>query len=108
MTFKTEYLTPYELAAQEDRCAPRKRVRIPATLRGSASKGFTVVVTDISVAGFSCEAVSGLHPQDICWLTLPGLAGLQAEIIWNTGAMIGCAFSNLMNAAVLDSVIARS
>lgn len=107
MTFKTDYMTPYEAAAMEDRCSPRVRLRMPATLRGSGSAGFSVMVTDLSIAGFSCEAVTSMRPGNICWLSLPGLAGLQASVVWNNGIIVGCSFANLMSQAVLDSVIKR-
>jgi hypothetical protein len=112
MTYTSTYLSPnplniYGKTGLEDRCTPRKMVRIPATLRSSGAKGFPIIVTDISIAGFGCEAVSSMHPRDLCWLTLPGLTGLQAEIIWNNGITVGCAFSNLMNEAVLRNVLSR-
>jgi hypothetical protein len=95
MSQTTDVHTRYALAAQEDRCAPRIRLRIPATLRGSG-------------AGFACEAVTGIPKGSICWLTLPGMAGLQSEVIWNNGLMVGCAFANLMNGAVLESIVSRN
>lgn len=98
---------PYMRAAQEDRCAPRIALKMPAMLRPSGAHGFQVVVTDLSLGGFSCEAVTGMRPGALCWLTLPGLSGLQAEVAWNDGVRVGCAFANLMNAAVLDNLVAR-
>lgn len=103
----TRMLARYDTAAQEDRCAPRVSVRIPATLRPSGERGFSVTVLDISIAGFSCEALTGAHPGTLCWLTLPGLQGQQAEVMWNNGQVVGCAFDQLLNQAVLDLVIAR-
>jgi PilZ domain len=97
----------YAVAAQEDRCAPRTKLQIPATLRPSGDKGFSTVVHDLSLGGFSCEAVTGMRPGALCWLTLPGLAALQAEVAWNNGAMVGCAFANLLNPAVHDAILAR-
>jgi hypothetical protein len=107
MTINTDIRDPYALAAQEDRCAQRHSVRIEASLRPSGDRGFPVVVHDISVAGFSCEAVTGMPVGSLCWLTLPGLTGQQAEVIWNTGHMVGCAFANLLSPVVLDLVVAR-
>jgi len=97
----------YALAAQEDRCAPRTRIAIPAMLRASGDRPFATVVKDLSLGGFSCEAVTSLRSGAICWLTLPGLMALQAEVIWNHQGMIGCAFANLLNPAVHDALIAR-
>jgi len=97
----------YARAAQEDRCAPRLRLRIPAALRPSGSSGFATNVVDLSLGGFACQAVTGMQPGTMCWLTLPGLSALQAEIVWNDGGMVGCAFAQLLNPAVLDSIIAK-
>lgn len=107
MSSFTRMLARYDVAAQEDRCAPRFRVNIPSTLRPSASRSFPVVVTDISISGFSCQAVTGMHPGALCWLNLPGLQGQQAEVIWNNGQVVGCAFETLLNQAVLDLIISR-
>ncbi len=97
----------YAIAAQEDRCAPRMRLTIPASLRPSGDKGFATTVHDLSLGGFSCEALSRMRPGALCWITLPGLAALQAEVIWNHNGMVGCAFANLLNPAVFEAVVAR-
>ncbi|RDV07665.1 PilZ domain-containing protein [Sphingorhabdus pulchriflava] len=97
----------YDSAALEDRCAPRIKIRIPALLRQSGNTGFAVVVTDLSIAGFQCEALTGMPAGARCWLALPGLSPIQAELIWNNGRAVGCAFTNLLNEAVLDSILKR-
>ena len=97
--------TAYRIIAQEDRCAPRTLLRLNSKLRASGEQGFDVVVYDLSIGGFSCDAVTGMRPGAICWLTLPGLAALQAEVIWNDGQRVGCAFANLMNEAVLKTIL---
>jgi hypothetical protein len=91
----------------EDRCAPRVRTDIPALIRVAGGQKIHVAVRDLAIAGFSCEVVMGSRPGTLCWLTLPGLAAQEAEIVWNSGHMVGCAFRNLLNRAVLDSVLAR-
>ncbi len=110
MTVITKTFFPhaaYAAAAMEDRSGPRQAVRIPATLRRSGDRPFNIRVKDISVSGFSCEAVSSMRAGALCWLNLPGLSGLQAEVVRNDGAIIGCAFANLLNQAVLDRILAR-
>jgi PilZ domain len=97
----------YAVAAQEDRCAPRTALSIPSTLRPSGDKGFATTVHDLSLGGFSCEALSRMRPGALCWLTLPGLSALQAEVIWNHNGMVGCAFASLLNPAVFQSVLDR-
>ncbi len=98
----------YAKSAMEDRCGPRVYVKIAATLRRSGDRPFTVVLRDISVAGFSCEAVTSMHPSARCWLNLPGLEGQLSEVVRNDGAIVACAFSNLLSQAVLDRILAKN
>ena len=95
----------YGRAAQEDRSAPRFRAEIPATLRPSGSSGFATRVTDLSLSGFACQAVTGMHTGALCWLSIGPCKGLQAEVVWNDGATVGCAFATLLNPAVLDAIV---
>lgn len=97
----------YAHAAMEDRCAERHAVRIGAALRPSGDQRFSVLVRDLSIAGFSAEAVTRVPPGNLCWLYLPGLEGIQSEMVWNTGHMVGCAFSNLLSPFVLDRILSE-
>jgi PilZ domain len=97
----------YEDAAQEDRSAPRVKLKIPAQMRPSGSPAFAVIVRDLSLSGVACEALTGMSAGTRVWLTLPGLAALQAKIVWNDGTMVGCEFDNLLNLAVMENVLAR-
>ena len=96
---------PYALAAEEDRCAVRHRVAVPAKMRFSGCSSFATKVTDLSLAGFACDALVQAHPGTRCWLTLPGLVPLEAEVVHRSNLGIGCAFHNMLNAAVLDRFI---
>ena len=97
----------YAIAAQEDRCAPRTKISIPSSLRASGSKGFQTVVRDLSVSGFSATALNRLHPGTVCWLTLPGLESMQAQVIWWENGMVGCAFQSLLSPIIHDNILAR-
>ena len=105
-TMGTSFLR-YEDAAQEDRSAPRIRLKIPAQMRPSGSPAFSVIVRDLSLSGVACEALTGMSAGTRVWLTLPGLAALQAKIVWNDGTIVGCEFDNLLNLAVMENVLAR-
>jgi len=98
---------PYLSAAQEDRCAPRTRISIPATLRPSGARGFQTVVHDLSISGFSAMAISPIHSGTVCWLTLPGLESQQAKVIWWANGLVGCAFENLLSPIIHDNLLAR-
>lgn len=97
----------YELAAQEDRCAPRTRLAIPAQLRASGGRAFHTVVHDLSISGFSASAINRMHPGQLCWITLPGLESLQAEVVWWDNSIVGCAFAQLLSPIVHDNILAR-
>lgn len=97
----------YAEAALEDRSAERQKVLIYAILRLSCSKKFAAIVKDISLSGFSAEAFTGQPVGDRIWLTVPGMRPLEAEIARNDGTTIGCAFTNLLNPAVLGNLVAR-
>lgn len=97
----------YAVAAQEDRSAPRTRIAIPASLRASGARSIQTVVHDLSLSGFSCLAINRMHPGTVCWLQLPGLESLQAEVIWWNNSLVGCAFQNLLSPIVHDNLIAR-
>ncbi|AKM06672.1 PilZ domain-containing protein [Pelagerythrobacter marensis] len=97
----------YSIAAQEDRCAPRTKLTIPAQLRVSGNHAFQTVVHDLSVSGFSAAAINRLHPGQLCWLTLPGLGALQAEVIWWDNCQVGCSFAELLSPVVHDNIVAR-
>ena len=105
--FKPQKFLRYEDAAQEDRSAPRVRLNIPATMRPSGSPGFAVVVRDLSLSGVACEALTGMAAGTRIWLTLPGLAAIQAKIVWNDGTIVGCEFDTLLNVAVMENILAR-
>lgn len=91
----------------EDRCARRFEIKIPARLRPSGASSFVVQVNNISVAGFSCDAVTSMPRGSLCWLMLPGLSGLQSEVSWNERGQLGCAFSTLMSPVVLEHLVRR-
>ena len=97
----------YAIASQEDRSAPRSRVTIPGNLRPSGSRGFQTQIKDLSLGGFSATAINRMHPGTVCWLTLPGLESLQAEVVWWENGVVGCAFSQLLSPIVHDNLLAR-
>ena len=98
----------YARHAQEDRCAPRTLVSIPAALRLSGGRSFQTMVRDLSTAGFSAAAINRIAPGTVCWLKLPGIEALQSEVAWWDNSVVGAGFAQLLNAIVLADVIARA
>ncbi|QYU70205.1 PilZ domain-containing protein [Leptolyngbya sp. 15MV] len=97
----------YHMAAQEDRCSPRTRLTIPAQLRPSGGRAFQTVVHDLSISGFSAAAISRMHDGQLCWITLPGLESLQAQVVWWDNSIVGCAFEQLLSPIVHDNILQR-
>ena len=95
----------YALAAQEDRCSPRTKLQIPAQLRASGGRAFQTVVHDLSISGFSGSSINRMHVGQICWLTLPNMGSLQAEVIWWENCIAGCAFHELLSPIVHENVL---
>lgn len=97
----------YSEIALEDRSAIRQAVHIPAILRPSCSRKFSISVKNISLSGFAAEAFTGQPVGTRIWLTIPGMSPLEAEIVRNDRTTVACAFTNLLNPAVLDNLVAR-
>ena len=97
---------PSVQAAQEDRCAPRFVLNIPAMLRPSGASPFATNMIDLSISGFAVQAVTGMRVGSLCWLSVGPFKGLQAEVVGNDGQVIGCSFSNLLNPAVFNTIAA--
>jgi hypothetical protein len=97
----------YVIAAQEDRSAPRSKISIPAALRPSGARGFQTVVHDLSLSGFSAMAINRLNPGTLCWLMLPGMESMEAEVIWWNNSLVGCAFHQLLNPIIHDNILER-
>ena len=105
MNFSTH--AAYEDAVQEDRCAPRTKIAIPAQMRVSGARAFKTVVHDLSIAGFSASAIGRLQPDQICWLTLPDMQSIQGRVVWWDRSIAGAAFDDMIDPAVLDNLITR-
>ena len=96
----------YFAAAQEDRCAPRARVAIPAVLRLTGAPGFKTIVHDLSLSGFCSAVVGPVSPGSLCWLTLPRHAAMPAQVVWWNNGLAGCAFQHLLAPGVYDGLLA--
>ncbi len=97
----------YAEAAQENRCAPRTKLAIPAQLEVGEGRAFKTVVHDLSLAGFSASSIARLHAEQGCWLTLPGLQAIPARIVWWDRSIAGAAFENMIEPGMLEDLIAR-
>lgn len=86
---------------------PRAPFRIAAMLRDRSSNKFQVHLVDLSTSGFQAEAHPSLDPGAIVWLTIPGMQGLEATVMWRKRAVIGCKFNQPLHPAVFDHLTRR-
>lgn len=96
------------VAGSENRRALRKPVRLKARLRERGTSKFLIDVVDLSTTGFRCETSFTLYEGHVVWLTLPGLAGLEATVQWRNRYVYGFAFNRPLHPAVFDHIVALS
>ncbi len=87
---------------REARRADRFPLLIKAALREPGATRFSVDVRDLSVSGFRCETSFTLEIGARVWLTIPGLAPLEAQTMWHDKYVYGFAFTAPLHPAVLD------
>ncbi|HEU0066236.1 MAG TPA: pilus assembly protein PilZ [Sphingomonas sp.] len=99
---------PFAQASEDNRTALRKSVKMRAHLRDRGQTRFEIDVLDLSALGFRAETGFGLWPGTIVWLTLPGLAPMEAVVAWRDKFKYGCAFAKPLHPAVLEHIVALS
>ncbi|MGN6279071.1 MAG: PilZ domain-containing protein [Sphingomonas sp.] len=90
----------------DHRHALRKAVRLTGQLRDRGAAKFSVDIVDLSVTGFRAETTARLYEGALVWLTLPGMAGLEAKVAWVDNTYCGCAFTQSLHPAVFERIVA--
>lgn len=91
----------------DGRRAERLNIFMKASLRESGCTKFDVQVLDMSISGIRFETAYSIAPSTRVWLTIPGLAGLEAIIAWQDRYRYGCYFVTPLHVAVFDHIIAQ-
>lgn len=92
--------------SDDSRRSLRKAVKMRAHLRDRGTTRFEIEVVDLSTTGFRAQTSFTLWPGTTVWLTLPGLAGLEAVVAWRDKFRYGCAFTKPLHPAVFDHIVA--
>lgn len=71
------------------------------------TKRATVKLRDISQFGARVAGIFLVHEGDHFYLTLPGLAPIEARVAWVAEFEFGCEFAHPLNPAILDAIVAR-
>jgi hypothetical protein len=64
-----------------------------------------VIIEDLSLSRFAAKALTAMEPGTRAWITVAGLSPLQSCVEWNDSSGVGRGFDNLLNNAVLDSIL---
>jgi hypothetical protein len=91
-------------ANRDSRRAERIDVAFPAFLREPGLTKFQIKVIDLSSKGFRCETSFTMVEGTTVWLTIPGLAGIEARIAWRDKFLYGCSFVTPLHVAVFDHI----
>jgi hypothetical protein len=84
------------------------RRQFDATVQfGSGTKRAAVKLRDISCIGARVAGVFLVREGDRLFLTLPGLAPIEAQVAWTTQFEFGCQFLQPLSPFVLDAIVAR-
>lgn len=90
----------------QERRAERLPVDIDTSMREFGATGADVRVHNLSTHGFMTEA-DGLYPVGAyVWLKLPGVGGVNAQIIWRDCFRYGCEFVTPLDPAQCATAIA--
>lgn len=87
---------------RDQRRALRADVIANVIVRENQGSKFTAELIDISVSGFRFRTLYSVKLQQHIWITLPGLAAIEAAIAWHNDPYYGAAFINPLHPAVRD------
>ena len=91
-------------SVSNQRKSERNAVAIRAELLVSGGTRFIVSVNDISRSGFRVETGNYIPEKTIVYLSLPGMASLQARIAWQDRVYYGCEFTQPLHESIFEHV----
>lgn len=93
---------------REQRRAPRKVIRVAATIRGSAVGRIPVILTDISPLGCQMQAYHHFNLGSYLIVQVPSFEPFGARVVWAEDGLAGFEFSQRLHRAVVEHIIAMS
>lgn len=95
----------YENQPFEHRRHLRGDVHIVAQIREKGYGHHQVKVADLSRAGCRVITPMYLNPDSTVFITIPGLAALEARVAWHDRDDYGCRFANELHEAIFDHIL---
>jgi hypothetical protein len=94
-----------QIPITDGRKAIRRIVNIAAALREEGTKTAAIVLLDISIGGFRCEAPEPLEDGAEVWLKLPGFEAKRSRVIWVRGNEAGCEFEAPLHPREIEEIV---
>lgn len=85
----------------------RGAVDITIDVREYAGGRHKAHMVDLSLSGCRVFSVTYLSENKTIFITLPGFAPLEAEVVWKIRDEYGCAFTQGLHPAVYDHIVAK-
>lgn len=87
--------------------APNTKLTIPATIRASGGRDHQSVVQELSISDFSASSMTRMLEGQKCWLSLPDLEELEADVVGWENSIVRCEFRELLSPIVHDNILQR-
>lgn len=92
---------------EDPRRAERVPLRADIDFRRSGEHRWRVNILDFSPGGCRVELPVRVKPDDMIWISLPGLEAIQGTVCWVKEWTAGVEFINPLHPAVFDMVRER-
>ena len=91
----------------DPRRAERVQLRADIDFRRTGEHRWRVNILDFSPGGCRVELPVRVIPDDMIWISLPGLEAIQGTVAWVKEWIAGVEFANPLHPAVFDMVRER-
>ena len=92
---------------EHERRAERISLRAEIDFRRAGEHRWRVEILDMSPEGCRVEVPISVGPEDVIWISFPGLETIQGKICWVKEWTVGIEFENPLHPAVFDMLQQR-
>ncbi|WP_343343896.1 PilZ domain-containing protein [Sphingomicrobium sp. XHP0239] len=96
-----------QVPLQSVRRQPRIDLEAQVSSRRAGRHPYPTTITNLSPGGCCLELPFGAMVGERIWVTLPGLAPIEAQVGWSGRHLTGCIFSTPLHAAVFETLLTR-
>lgn len=90
------------------RRSPRRSLKLEVAGTPPAAPEMRVIIHDLSLTGLLIETSASLTVGERLQVQIPEAGTVEAEVVWNSGRLFGCAFRKPISRASLSAALLRS